>query len=224
MGYCERLGPGLLAEPLNALTNVAFFLAAWAAWTAARRARARTPAIAVLTALIPTIGVASTLFHTLATGWARAADLLSIVLFQLAYLWIYGRRMVGLGRAPLAAVLALFAAAVWAARLQPEVLTGSLTYAPALAMSVALGVHHYRTRAERRLDLLVAGGAFVVAIVFRTIDRAVCPVFPLGTHFVWHLLIPIVAYLYVRALLPGGVGALAPRARVTPGPGAPVAR
>jgi len=30
--YCERLGPGLLAEPLNALSNAAFFIAAlWAA-------------------------------------------------------------------------------------------------------------------------------------------------------------------------------------------------
>jgi len=29
--YCERLGPGLFAEPLNALTNVSFLLAAWAA-------------------------------------------------------------------------------------------------------------------------------------------------------------------------------------------------
>jgi hypothetical protein len=30
--YCERLGPGLWAEPLNAVTNVAFFVAAWLAW------------------------------------------------------------------------------------------------------------------------------------------------------------------------------------------------
>ena len=27
--YCERLGPGLLAEPLNAVTNGAFLVAAW---------------------------------------------------------------------------------------------------------------------------------------------------------------------------------------------------
>ena len=36
-GYCERLGPELLAEPLNALTNASFLIAAGAAWLLARR-------------------------------------------------------------------------------------------------------------------------------------------------------------------------------------------
>jgi hypothetical protein len=35
--YCERVGMGLLAEPLNAVSNVSFLLAAWAAWVLARR-------------------------------------------------------------------------------------------------------------------------------------------------------------------------------------------
>jgi hypothetical protein len=30
--YCERTGPGPLAEPLNAITNASFLIAAWAAW------------------------------------------------------------------------------------------------------------------------------------------------------------------------------------------------
>jgi len=30
--YCERLGPGIWAEPINALTNLAFLVAAFAAW------------------------------------------------------------------------------------------------------------------------------------------------------------------------------------------------
>jgi hypothetical protein len=33
--YCERLGPGLLAEPLNAVTNGSFPIAAWAAMSLA---------------------------------------------------------------------------------------------------------------------------------------------------------------------------------------------
>ena len=30
--YCERLSPGIWAEPINALTNLAFLVAAFAAW------------------------------------------------------------------------------------------------------------------------------------------------------------------------------------------------
>ena len=71
--YCERLGPGLLAEPLNALSNLAFFLAAWAAWSVARRGGALDSGIAVLVGLIATIGIGSTLFHTFSTPWAHRA-------------------------------------------------------------------------------------------------------------------------------------------------------
>jgi hypothetical protein len=35
--YCERVGMGVLAEPLNAVSNISFLLAAWAAWVLAKR-------------------------------------------------------------------------------------------------------------------------------------------------------------------------------------------
>jgi len=37
--YCERLGPGIWAEPINALTNLAFLVAAFAAWRLADQYR-----------------------------------------------------------------------------------------------------------------------------------------------------------------------------------------
>jgi hypothetical protein len=206
--YCERLGPGLLAEPLNAASNVAFFLAAWAAWTTAGRTRSLSRGIGILICLILTIGIGSTLFHTFATPWARVMDIVPIALFQIAYLWIYGRRVMKIQSAYVAVFLAVFVVAAWGGRQFPHLLNGSLTYAPAAVLSVALGLYHLRTQGERRVDLLTAGGAFLVAIFFRTIDGAICAVFPPGTHFVWHLLIPVVAYLYVRALLPVGANVL----------------
>jgi hypothetical protein len=43
--YCERVGMGLLAEPLNAVSNISFLLAAWAAWVLARRVGALSTGI-----------------------------------------------------------------------------------------------------------------------------------------------------------------------------------
>ena len=89
-GYCERLGPGLLAEPANAVTNVAFIAAALWLWPKTRGVE-RT-----LCALLFAIGVGSGLFHTYATVWAGLADTLPILLYILVYIYAANLRVVGL--------------------------------------------------------------------------------------------------------------------------------
>jgi len=98
--YCERVGPSLLAEPLNAVTNIAFLCAAWAAWSLARRrAQSVRADIWILIALSIVIGIGSALFHVFAAGWARILDEVPILLFQLWYLWLYVRRIMAQTRA-----------------------------------------------------------------------------------------------------------------------------
>ena len=210
--YCERVGAGLWAEPLNALSNVAFFVAAWAAWRLAVRLGTLTPGTVVLVALIASVGIGSSLFHTFATPWARALDLAPIVLFQVAYLWRYGRRVARLGAPLLVTFLVLFVLGVHAGRQFPDVLNRSLTYGPAVVAIVALAVYHARAGKAGRDAVLAAAAVFLVAIGFRTIDNAVCAAFPLGTHFLWHLLIPVALYLLLRGLLLNHVRALRRRA------------
>src|SRR4028119_1789482 len=91
--YCERLGPGLWAEPVNALTNAAFLVAAvlmWRRWPGEPLARA-------LSAVLFLIGLGSFWFHTLATPWAAAADTLPILLYILLYVFAAHRRVWGQG-------------------------------------------------------------------------------------------------------------------------------
>lgn len=186
--YCERLEPGLWAEPINALTNLAFLLAAIIVWP-----RVRGDVAAELLALsIALIGICSGLFHTLAVGWAGAADSLSIAVFILIYLYTATTRLFG---APwwggLLAVVAFFPYAIFAtqgltALLGP--LNGSTAYVSVLLLIVLYALaaipNHPRTGGG------MIGGALVLAIsiAFRSIDDAVCPSFPLGTHFLWHCL------------------------------------
>ena len=78
--YCERVGPELWAEPVNALTNLAFFLSAWAGWLLIQRSTDRPVGLVLLAAVIATVGVGSLLFHTLATTWAQILDVLPILI------------------------------------------------------------------------------------------------------------------------------------------------
>ena len=78
--YCERLGPGFWAEPLNAVTNASFLIAAFICWRmAAARGRFHGMTRALIL-ILATIGVGSFLFHTFAERWAGAA-LLNAQLF-----------------------------------------------------------------------------------------------------------------------------------------------
>jgi len=199
--YCERLGPDFWAEPVNALTNLGFVLAAWLIWRFAVQKQVQDPGIAVVTAMIASIGVGSFLFHTMATPLTRWLDVLPILVFQLMYIGLYARRVIALHWAVILTMLVIFLAAALYGRQFPEILNGSLIYAPALLVIAGLGIYHYRSRRKARGLLLVAATAFLLSIFFRSIDNAVCTQFALGTHFLWHIVNALVIYLVMRALL-----------------------
>ena len=48
---------------------------------------------------------------------------------------------------------------------------------------------------------MIAAVVFCASLVFRTIDELVCPSFPIGTHFLWHLLNGGLLYLAMRTLI-----------------------
>jgi hypothetical protein len=195
-------GRGLLAEPINAASNAAFLLAAWLLWRLARQRGALSAPIGLLLGLIVATGVGRTLFHTYATGWARWLDELPILLFQLAFLWFYARAVLHWPRVSAAALVVELLVAAFGARGFPQFLNGSVTYAPAIGAIFALGPHHWLKCREEPPLLLAAAGAFTLSLVLRAVDDAVCAAFPVGSHFLWHLLNAVVIYLAVRSIPP----------------------
>ena len=191
--YCERVDPSFWAEPVNALTNLSFILAAAYAFHSVRRDRTLDPGTGLLLALMLAIGIGSFLFHTLATRWAALADTLPITLFILCYLTLTFRRgfglawlwagALGLGFLPLSGLIAGGAAA-----LTGGLLGGSTGYLPALGALVVCGILLRSRNPAAGRGLLLAAGLFLVSLTFRTLDQPLCPIFPLGTHFMWHLL------------------------------------
>ena len=199
--YCERTAPGLVNEPLNAITNASFLIAAWAAWLLAGRS-GRPPAdIQILLWLAVATGIGSGLWHTLPNGWTLLLDIVPIVLLLVWLFWLYMRGIAGVP-APFAAVaiVAFLLATVLAQRFA-GVLHGALYYTPALIFVLVLGVYHAREREAARFSMLGAAGAMGLALVFRTLDQEVCPAFPIGTHFLWHSLNGLAVYLAMRCLI-----------------------
>lgn len=198
--YCERLGPGLWAEPFNALSNLAFFVAAWALWRLSRQRGGPGLEGGILLGLLLCIGTGSSLYHTFATGWARWLDVGPILLFQLWFLWIYGRRVIGMGWLAAAGFEALFLLTGALMYLDPTLLNRSILYLPALLFLTGLGLWHRRHAREPWL-LLQAAGVLLLSLTLRTLDLAICDRFVIGTHFLWHLLNGLVLYLVGKAWL-----------------------
>jgi hypothetical protein len=199
--YCERLDPTFWAEPVNALTNISFLIGAWFAYIRAKQLQALSASTWLLLALMCAIAIGSFLFHTYANQLTHVLDIIPILLFQLVYLWHYCREVINIRPAIAGAIILSFFLAAILGRQMPHILNGSLIYAPALIMLLLLGIYHLVTRRRERTMLLWATLAFIVSLTSRSMDMAVCPAFPLGTHFLWHLFNGLVLYLLFRGYM-----------------------
>jgi hypothetical protein len=200
--YCERLAPGFFGEPLNALSNLSFFAAALWAAKAARAARADWP-VWLLIALVALIGTGSFLFHLFANRWSVLTDIIPITLFIYGYLAFALRRLMHLRWIAIATSLALLFAvtALIERNTPPGFFNGSGPYLPALAASLMVAVALKARNHPASAYILAASIVLLVSIVFRTIDLLVCPILPIGTHFLWHLLNGLVLALYLEAAI-----------------------
>lgn len=186
-GYCERTDFTFWAEPINAVTNLAFIVAALIMW----RRTAGMPLARVMCAILFAIGVGSFLFHTYATAWAALADVAPIGLFILVYIFAANLRFLGW---PL-----------WAA------LVGTLGFLPYAAgvtvvlddlpffsisnfyWSVPVLIFAYAAylsqRAPQTARGMAAGAALLcLSITIRSLDEPLCEAIHQGIHFLWHIL------------------------------------
>jgi hypothetical protein len=207
-GYCERIGDLLWDEPWNAVTNGAFLLAAAAVFVLWRRSGGRDRPALVLIGLVAAIGIGSFLFHTRPQPWTLAADVIPIQLFAFAYFALALARFLGWG--PVATgfgSLAFMASALslsgLLAPVLPPLLRGSAGYGAFLLGLAGVAGALWRRPGQKATARLIglAGLVFAFSLTFRTLDRPLCEVIPLGTHWLWHLLNATVLYLLLKAAI-----------------------
>lgn len=210
--YCERVSAAFWAEPVNAISNLSFLIAALAIWRMlapdrAAAGRAIPVSVGFTTPLMVCIGLGSFAFHTIGTRWSQVLDVAPIGLFVLWYLgsfllWFHGlplKRCL-LGVAAFIGFLALFIALAG-----PHIPNKSGTYVPVLLLLIGItAALRMSGEAELRAYAGSFAGAslvFAVSLTARTLDERVCGSFPLGTHFVWHLCDGLLVYLTSRTLV-----------------------
>lgn len=182
--YCERLGPEYWAEPMNALTNLAFVLAAAVMWPHAKGlARAMCVVLAV-------IGVGSWLFHTHANRLTGVMDTTPILAFILLYVFASSRDLLGMKGWQAGLAVAAFFPFSWVlVPLFRDLGMGSSAgYAPVPVLILIYALVLARKSPATARGLAIGAGILCLSLAARMADQPICGAFPLGTHFLWHLL------------------------------------
>lgn len=211
--YCERTAPGFWNEPVNALSNAAFVIAAWLGWHLYRRRGKHDVLDLLLIVLAAAIGVGSFLFHTFANGWSELADITPIWTFVAIFVLLTIYRLTGEDVRATArmAFIAMGSIGVvfWFASgdlttentSEPGYLNGSLQYLPALLVLMGFAAVTLVHRHPARYNVTAAAITFLLSLAFRTIDLTTCAITGIGTHFMWHILNGVMVGFLLQTLI-----------------------
>ena len=240
--YCERgTNEALWAEPINAISNAGFFLAALIFWQLILwRPREECSADHYLfVALVFLIGFGSLAFHLYADEGTALADVIPIVLFMLVYLGFALNRFLCVPPGWTVFLVVVFTGLVGAAMHvhcwdggigwaggAPDAkpcLNGSMGYLPALGALIVVGMVAAERGHKAAPYVLGAAVLFTISIILRSVDLAFCDRVVIdgrsvGTHFMWHLLNAVVIFLLLRASLETGTKEVAVAAEPEPEP------
>ena len=207
--YCGRFGPGFLGEPLNQLSNLAFIAGAAFAWSVWRRDASRSPWEGFLFLSAASIGIGSLVFHAEPTPATLLGDLVPIQIFGLAFGAYVLIRYLSLTVLASVAVVACFVLLrqSWIAVAPRGALGGGITHVPTFLALAAFGLLLRRRGNSVSTYVTAALVSYACALLVRSWDLHLCQSFPLGVHWLWHLL----TALTVTVLLLGV-------ARVSPNP------
>ena len=193
--YCERTDASFWSEPVNALTNL-LIVVAGVFGLAQVRSRKTGVYAEVLCWWVVVIGLGSLLFHTTALELTKWADIIPIVTFTFAMAIFCLRRFSGLSWQRTSVYFVLYFASIsvvtwfvppWLS----EASNGTTAYLPALAGFAFFGVVALVRGSPAGWYCIACAVILFAGFVFRAIDQDVCEAFPLGTHFLWHVLIAL---------------------------------
>ena len=202
--YCERIDPGLLGEPLNAISNITFFIAAYYLGKSLalqeREASEADIQSRYLINLVWFIGFGSLTFHVFATIWSGILDIFPIALLILYYSYFSLRRFFLINKyiSYLAPLVIIFITLILSK-------IGNVTnsaYFAALSGIILIGSISLFYRQKKILfGMLLAAFIFSISLTLRIFDEILCSNIIIGTHWIWHILNSLTLYIIIKIFI-----------------------
>lgn len=201
--YCGRFAPGFLGEPLNSFSNIGFIIGALYALRKWHSRGAEDRWQLLLFILAALIGMGSFIFHSIPSQATLWGDLVPIQIFGLAFFGYVLLRYLRLSYLTTVILLLTFflVRQFWLAAAPRGAWGGGITHAPTLLLlMIMIFIMRYKGFAAWRY-MAAASISYVLALIVRSWDLAVCSFFPWGLHWAWHLLTALTASLLVLGIV-----------------------
>lgn len=196
--YCERANTlGLWQEPINLISNFAFFIAFGALMYQIRKFKKVSKIYYLFTAWVFLIGLGSIVFHTFASPLTMWMDVIPIFGFIIAYLLWANKRLLSRPLWLSLLIVGVFLSMTFFIDAHYKHLAaGTLSYIPAWLFLLAFTLKVWFTFPSvfLRHKFLKALNIFSLALFFRAVDLPLCDMIPFGTHFMWHILNAFLLY------------------------------
>lgn len=195
--YCESAG-GLVAQPLNALSSVGFWLGAAWMWRKKDEDDESPGFHQVAAILLFLLGLAGMVWHAGGSPWAQALDMFVLFMLMIIIAVTIANDVLRFDLAQgLGIVVSLI---VFSALLKNEFLgilpqNGGL-FLPLLFFLALAALKIQTVNEEVTVYLLSAAYTLFFGLLARSADLLVCPYFSPGLHFLWHILL-VVSVAYV---------------------------
>lgn len=207
---CEHIGQGLLAQPANTLSSLAYVVAGalllWRAFALSRPGARVTLTVYALT--VVGVGVGSAVFHGPMPEWGRFAHDLSIAAV-LAF--IIGSGMAVARSAPVRTGLIVFGGLVGACAIVLAIWPDVSNALDAVLVVGAVGAEVAAARSPAGHDVgygrlwIVGAAALAVGALLNALGRTDAPLCDpdslVQLHAVWHVLTAFVLWLYGSSVL-----------------------
>ena len=205
--YCEYISNFWLHEPLNAITNFGFFIGAYFLYRLIKKNNLNMNLGTVLISMMIALGLGSLAWHSYRITPTLLMDEIPIYIF-IAFAFYFLTKSLARSH-KLTIIISFFTAliyyAVFAYIPSLNVFQGAFKYIFVVLLFLILSMLIVK-KFGPHYSLILPLSLLAFGVLFRIMDLYICPVFPLGTHFIWHIL--VVSTMYFTSIIILRLGSL----------------
>lgn len=204
--YCENLQNAIVSQPVNIISNLAFFVAALILFFELKNKNKGTLQLKIFIILIGLIGIGSIIWHIYPNDITIYFDVFPIVLFSLIFAYYLILKITGnkkYAKIGLGALLIYISICSIILRnyFHSKFVNGAYEYLLLILLFVMILIYCYFKKSPLFKYLLILSILFTVALFFRQIDLIICGHRRSGTHFLWHIINSVAIYFSAKLFI-----------------------